>query len=260
MVEIKGQHETSIILEVKDLEVGYGESLFPALNFKIASGQAWALVGRNGAGKSTLIKTLVGILKPWRGHILGKTDLRIAYVPQRTSISLELPRTSLEIVQEGWDHGWSFLFPWHRERKAQALLALKQVHADHLSQQRFDQLSEGQKQRVLIARALVAKPDLLILDEPTSAMDPINEMEIFELLENICYHQNKSILVASHHPQVVPVLSNYAIYVDRFSQYSAAGAVTEVCTGEAFEKAYGTAYCPLHGGEQLKKGHLHDGH
>jgi ABC-type Mn2+/Zn2+ transport system ATPase subunit len=252
--------QQAVILEVKDLEVGYAERLFPALNFKISAGQAWALVGRNGSGKSTLIKTLVGILKPWRGEIIGKAGLRLAYVPQRTSISLELPRTSLEIVQEGWDHGWSFLNPWHQERKEQAMMALKQVHADHLSRQRFDQLSEGQKQRVLIARALIAKPDFLILDEPTSAMDPINEMEIFQLLEEICYHQNKSILVASHHPQVVPVLSNYAIYVDRFSQYSAAGAVSEVCTGEAFEKAYGTAYCPLHGGDQLKKGHLHAGH
>lgn len=101
--------QQAVILEVKDLEVGYAERLFPALNFKISAGQAWALVGRNGSGKSTLIKTLVGILKPWRGEILGKAGLKLAYVPQRTSISLELPRTSLEIVQEGWDHGWSFL-------------------------------------------------------------------------------------------------------------------------------------------------------
>ncbi len=244
-----------LLLKAEKLEVGYHKSLFKALDFEIYAGQGWALVGRNGSGKSTLIKTMVDLIQPIGGVLHKKDGLKIAYVPQRNLFSMELPRTSLELVEEGWDQGWSFLRPWDKTRTQKAHEALKIVDALSLASQSFSELSEGQKQRVLIARALVCDPQLLILDEPTSAMDPINEKAIFELLEKICYEQKKAILVASHHPQIVPALAGFAIYVDRPTSYSAAGPVNEICTGEAFERVYGTSYCPLHGGEKLVEAH-----
>lgn len=140
------------------------------INLDITHGKVTALHGPNGCGKSTLLDLLSGLKKPQTGH-LTLPQQRPAYVPQRTTIDSQLPLTVHQVVAMGtWTHRrlWKPL----RKRDHQHIHhAMQKLHIDHLAKRRLDELSGGQLQRALLARALVTQAPLLLLDEPTTGVD-----------------------------------------------------------------------------------------
>lgn len=231
------------LVRLDGLVAGYaGRALLPPLSLTIARGELWALVGRNGSGKSTLLRTLMGVLPRVAGRLDGPAGLRIAYVPQRGDYDPSVPARVIDFVRGGIDRGWSFLDPLRILRhRADVLGALEAADVAPLRDQPFQQLSEGQRQRVLIARALVSAPDLLVLDEPTSAMDPVHEREVFALLDRLRRDRGVAVLVASHQMELMPRYATHAVLVDRERGVALADRVEAVLASSAFQSRYGAA-------------------
>lgn len=176
-------------IEVNHLFFSYEKLLIlDDINVRIKPGEFIGIFGPNGGGKTTFLKLLLGLLKPDRGtiRIFGQPAEqirnRIGYVPQFKLFDKQFPISVLEVVLQGclsrlnwWGH-----FP--KEMILQAKEALAKVRLEHKADAAFGTLSGGQMQRALIARALVSRPDLLLLDESTSSVDAETEQSIYQLL------------------------------------------------------------------------------
>lgn len=171
-----------------------GQEILKGVSFHVEQGTIFGIVGPSGAGKSTLFRCLSGLLKPDQGEILGTKHLGIVF----QHFPLLKSKTVLENV----------LLPLHIQGKdpLSALEALQQVGITHLKDRYPAQLSGGQKQKVAIARALASKPHALLLDEPSSALDPQSTKELWELLKNLS-HQGLTIVIITHEMDLVRVLA-----------------------------------------------------
>ncbi|HEY8392820.1 MAG TPA: ABC transporter ATP-binding protein [Capillibacterium sp.] len=191
------------VIELVNVSFAYDHRLIlENINLEIAAGDFFAIVGPNGGGKTTLLRLLLGNLEPVAGEIRifdrppRKARRFIGYVPQQGSIDREFPVSALEVVLMGRLTPASFFSRYREEDYAAASAAMRAVGVEELASYRFGDLSGGQKQRVLIARALVAQPQLLILDEPTSSVDYEVEQEIYQLLTEL--NQRVTIVMVSH--------------------------------------------------------------
>ena len=201
------------ILILERLTVGYGrQPILRNLSATIARGDSVGLLGANGSGKTTLLKTLAGVLPPIEGRVRFTSDSSdakrpvIGYVPQRESLDQSFFLSSIEVALMGACgrvRPGRFLgrveHEWTRE-------CLHRTGSADLAHRRFAELSGGQKQRVLIARALVAKPDMLLLDEPTAGVDTAATAAIAELLSSL--HVDGITLVMVNHD--LPILRRVA--------------------------------------------------
>ncbi len=219
---------TSTLIQTQGLRIGWdGRALLPPIDLAIRSGELWGLVGRNGAGKSTLLKTLLGVHKPLAGIV--QRSPRIGYVPQRSEWEAAVPARVIDIALGGVDAGWRSLLPFRpRGSRAKTLAALREAQAEELAWRRYVALSEGQKQRVWLARALVGEPQLLVLDEPTSALDPAAERAVFDLVSRLIAQRQLAVLLASHHLGLLFERASHLIYVDREEGLVLAGTRAEV--------------------------------
>jgi len=171
------------MITIKNLTFKYNkETILDNINLEINKNDYIALIGPNGGGKTTLIKLILGLLKPTSGEIKLKTK-KIGYVPQYTNFSLDIPITILDVVLQG--RLSKFKFFYNKQDKQIALEKLKLVNMVEFKDKKISDLSGGQRQRVLIARALVSEPEILILDEPTSAIDIKGQKEIYKILKNL---------------------------------------------------------------------------
>ncbi len=188
---------------IENLNFSYGAArVLEQINLSIMPGEFIGLVGPNAGGKSTLLKLILGLLEPQTGRIevLGQTPRRAArrvgYVPQFPNFARDFPISVVEVVALGCLSGSAI---WSQRRaadRAAAQQALAEVEALDLATRRLGTLSGGQLQRVLLARALVSAPEMLILDEPTANIDQRVEGEIFNLLATL--NQRLTIIVVSH--------------------------------------------------------------
>jgi zinc transport system ATP-binding protein len=189
------------VIELKNVSAGYspGCPVLDRVSFTVRQGEFLALVGPNGGGKSTLLKILLALLKPWQGQVrvLGQTPLQarrlVGYLPQQVNIDPDFPLNTLELVSMGC---LGLKMPG-RDKARRAAAALEQVNLSRESRCLLSELSGGQKQRALIARALVADPEILLLDEPAASLDPSAEQSFFDLLAHL-NRQGITILVVSH--------------------------------------------------------------
>ncbi len=195
--------DTLIILE--QVAVGYsGGAVLSEVSVSIARGDSIALLGANGSGKTTLLKTIAGVLPAIFGELRfgqGKRPV-IGDIPQRESIDQAFMLSCLEIVLMG---ACGRVGPGRflgRSEREFARECLKRTGAEDLHNRRFAELSGGQKQRVLIARALMTKPDLLLLDEPTAGVDSVATEAITELLQRL-NRDGMTLVMVNHDMQVV---------------------------------------------------------
>ena len=230
-------------LTLDALVVGYqGRPLLPPISAAVRPGELWALIGRNGSGKSTLLKTLLGLLPPVAGTLRWGPAARVAFVPQRGEHEDAMPARALDMVRAGVDRGWSFANPLHVLRRAPVVAhALRQAGAEALADEPFSTLSEGQKQRVWMARALASTPSVILLDEPTSALDAVAERDAFELLDRLRREAGLALVLASHHMAFIPRFATHAILVDRDDQVALAGPSAEVLASPTYRKHYAAA-------------------
>lgn len=235
-------HAQSPVLAGRGLVVGYGgKALLPPIDLAIRPGEQWVVVGRNGSGKSTLLKTLLGLLPPVAGTVERPAAGGFAYVPQRHHLEPDVPMRAIDVVAEGLAYGWSFLSLGRGPRaKARIAEALDRTRTAGIAHRRFDELSEGQKQRVLLARALVGEPALIVLDEPTSAMDLLAEQEALKILDGLRRERGTAVVLVSHHLDAALALADHAVFVDADHQVVAQGAIAEVMANPAFHHHFGS--------------------
>ena len=181
------------LIRAHDISVHHGD--FPALehvSFAIEAGEIVTVVGPNGSGKSTLLRTILGVFEPSKGQIEKKPGLTIGYVPQKLAQDSGLPLTVR-----------GFLSLPKRVSDAQAKAALEETGANGLEQRQISQLSGGQMQRVLLARAILNEPDILILDEPTQGLDQPGAADFYALIEKVRNNHGCAVLLVSHDLHVV---------------------------------------------------------
>ncbi len=186
------------IIELENVTFGYGKTaVLQNINFHMHPAQFAALVGPSGAGKTTLLKIVLGLIKPNNGRVSCQPNLRIAYVPQVESVDWNFPVTAEEIVLMGLA-GISGRWPWpRRAEKEKARALLKQLDIGGLAERHIRDLSGGQQQRIFLARALIAEPELLVLDEPTSGVDMQSAESIFHQLAHL-NQDGISVLLTTH--------------------------------------------------------------
>ncbi|MEE2959289.1 MAG: ATP-binding cassette domain-containing protein [Myxococcota bacterium] len=232
---------TNTLLHLQDLEVGYmGRPILPSISAQIEFGQLWGIAGSNGSGKSTLLKTMLGLLPKLGGEIVEQSELRVGYVPQRMSLDLTMPARAIDVVRGGAARGWSFVDPLHTYREKETIdLAMEQTRIHDIARQQLAELSEGQKQRVLMARALVCNPNLLVLDEPTSAMDNQTEMEMLELLNRLRKERNLSVVLVSHNLMGMASVATHALLLDREHQLIIEGDIRDVAVHHEVHEHFG---------------------
>ncbi|MGM0687686.1 MAG: metal ABC transporter ATP-binding protein [Promethearchaeati archaeon] len=199
-----------MLLHAEDLAVKYpnGELALYDVDFKIDAPSFTAIIGPNGSGKSTLLKTILGLLEPLRGSIelFGfdsaeeKDDIRklVRYVPQRDRIEFNVPMKVKDIVLMGRLLKKSPPRFTSTEDKERAHEALEQVNMNHLWNRPFPELSGGQWQRVLVARALASEGPVLMLDEPLAGTDIASQDMIVEALDRYHKEHDVSVLIVTH--------------------------------------------------------------
>lgn len=177
------------LLTVENLKLGYeGKTVAEQLSFQVNRGDYLCIVGENGSGKTTLMKAVLHLKAPISGKIIAGDGLKpseIGYLPQQTDIQRDFPASVFEIVLSG-NAGKSGLRPFYtKKEKAEATEALEKMGIEKLARRSYRELSGGQQQRVLLARAICAASEMLLLDEPVSALDPIAASEMYELIEKL---------------------------------------------------------------------------
>lgn len=200
------------------------------------------IVGPNGGGKTTLLKLMLGLLEPDRGtvRVFGETPRRvtrrIGYVPQGFIYDRRLPITAMDVALMGRLGVGAAFGPWSGSARKRAEEALETVGVAHLANRRFVDASAGQQQRVLIARALTADPDMLMLDEPTASLDAAAEREIYELLQNL--NERMTIILVTHDLGFVSNVVKSVLCVNRHVKRHPTTEIGEI-TGELLEEMYG---------------------
>ena len=211
----------------------------------IRRGDFVGIVGPSGSGKTTLLKAVLGAVKPVEGHVTQKPGLRMGYVPQVESVDWNFPVTVLEVVAMTRTAGRFFPRISTKER-AEALEVLERLGLGGLENRHIRELSGGQQQRVFVARALFHRPELLVLDEPTSGVDVRTRHEVLHLLADL-HDDGVSIVLTTHD------LNGLAAHLPRLvcinTSVVADGAPIEVLNSDVLEKTYGAPMEVLiHGG------------
>lgn len=165
------------LVEVRDLSFGYGSSqpVLEDVDLAVGGRDFLALVGPNGGGKTTLLKLVLGLLRPWRGEVVRRLSGRrgsMGYVPQFSTFDRDFPLRVESLVLMGRLGMSGLLRPYRRTDRRRVAEVLDRLRLSALARLPIGELSGGQLQRVLIARALAGDPEILLLDEPTASVDP----------------------------------------------------------------------------------------
>lgn len=202
------------IIQVDNLTFCYnGTEVISDISLSVKKGEYLGIAGSNGSGKSTLIKNILGLLQPSKGtiNIFGQPLQsfnqwhKIGYLPQRiNSLNYHFPATVAEIVQIGIT----------KEKQADVKKTLSLMGIAHLSASLIGELSYGEQQRVMLARALIRKPDLLIFDEPTTALDP-ETRDIFYSLTDEMNRQGTTVVLVTHDTGIIGKYARNLLYLDK---------------------------------------------
>jgi zinc transport system ATP-binding protein len=181
-----------------------GRTILEHVDIDVGPGEIVTLIGPNGAGKTTLVRTLLGLERPDAGEIRRRAGLRVGYAPQRFDRDPAVPLTVARFLTLG--------APASKEAIA-AVLA--EVGATRVVGQQLSGLSGGELQRVVLARALIRNPDLLILDEPVRGVDYVGEAELYKLIGDIRHQRGLGVLLVSHDLHVVMAQSDRVVCLNR---------------------------------------------
>ncbi len=226
---------------IKDLCFSYvGHPVLEDVNLSIPQGDFVSVVGPNGGGKTTLLKLVLGLLRPSQGEVRvfgappEQARPRIGYMPQQAQLDPQFPATVMDVALMGrLGHGRTF-GPYSKKDKEIVSGALDQVGLYDLRKKAFSSISGGQRQRLLIARALACQPDLLLLDEPTANLDQVMEGDLYELLQTL--NQRLTVVMVSHDIGFVSEVVKSVICVKRKVLMH---PTTEI-TGEIINEIYGS--------------------
>jgi ABC-type Mn2+/Zn2+ transport system ATPase subunit len=209
------------------------------VSFAVQPGEMWVIAGPNGAGKSTLVRTLAGVLPTLGGSLNPPAAEDLAYLPQRLTIDPQVPIRGIDLVRQGVERGWRFLRPWMAAAdRAQIAEAIAGADCADLVRLSYHTLSEGQRQRILLARALAGRPAVLLMDEPTSAMDANATLTTLQRLDALRRQHGTAILLISHHLDVALPLADHVLFLDREEGEVLAGTTATVTTHPAWIRRF----------------------
>ncbi|MBL4614984.1 MAG: zinc ABC transporter ATP-binding protein ZnuC [Magnetovibrio sp.] len=238
------------LIEAKGVEVAYGKrTVLAGANVAVRPGEIVTLIGPNGAGKTTLVRALLGLVKPTRGEVTRKPGLRIGYMPQRLNIDPALPITVKRFLQLG-------------APKGDCETALGEVNVGHVSDQPMQAISGGELQRVMLARALLREPDLLVLDEPVQGVDITGQAEVYRLIQDIREQRGVGVVMVSHDLHVVMAQTDHVVCLNH--HVCCAGHPEAVSRHPEFVALFGdeiastlAVYAHHHDHEHGLDGHVH---
>jgi len=224
-------------LECKNLCLGYeGNEIMHDLNFEVNEGDYLCIVGENGSGKSTLMRTILGLQSPMSGQVVlgdGKEKLQIGYLPQQTLVQKDFPATVWEIVLSGCQGRCGKKAFYSAEDKALAEEKIKKMGIEHLRNKCYREMSGGQQQRTLLARALCATGSIILLDEPVSGLDPTATEEMYSLIKGL-NEEGITVIMISHD---VDAVLDYATNILRIGHPIFFGTKAEYIESESSELA-----------------------
>lgn len=230
------------LIAAEGLSVSYGDSeVLSGVDFAVEPGEIVTIVGPNGSGKSTLLRALMGAVAPSRGTVRRKPGLRVGYVPQRLSIESTLPMTVRRFMD----------LPRRGPRDA-AETALGRVGVAHLAERQLRGLSGGQLQRVLLARAILNAPEILLLDEPTQGLDQPGSADFYRMIEGLRGDLGCAVVMVSHELHVVMSASDRVVCLN--GHVCCQGTPAVVRSAPEYRALFGTG---THGALALYR-HDHD--
>ncbi len=216
------------LVSVKDLSVRYGaNTVLRHVNMAVEPGEIVTIVGPNGSGKTSLLRAIIGATQPAAGHITLKKGLRIGYVPQKLHIDPTLP-ISVE----------RFMRLTDRVSKQDCAAALKTAGVPDLLNRQMSQLSGGQFQRVMLARALINRPEVLLLDEATQGLDQPGSAAFYRQIEDVRRETGCAILMISHELHVVMSASDRVICLN--GHVCCEGSPAVVASAPEYRALFGT--------------------
>jgi zinc transport system ATP-binding protein len=202
---MSGPAPPSPLIDVRGVTVHLGRSeILHDVDLQVRPGEIASLIGPNGAGKTTLVRVILGVLRPERGHVQRRPNLVVGYVPQRLHLDPILPLPVRRFLTIG-----------HRRRHPDLAAILAEVGAGHLIDAPMHDLSGGEFQRVMLARALAREPDLLILDEPAQGIDFSGQLELYRLIEQIRAQRGCGVLLVSHDLHIVMAATDHVVCLNR---------------------------------------------
>jgi zinc transport system ATP-binding protein len=230
-----------VVLGARRLVVGYnGKGILPPIDLEIRRAENWVVVGRNGSGKSTLLKTLLRLLAPVDGEIVRPSGVEVSYVAQRHQVEPTVPMRGVDLVAMGRDQDWSFLNPFKTpDSYTDVLDAIRRVGAESYARKRFDAMSGGQQQKIMLAQAIVSKPEVMILDEPTAAMDVVAEQATLDVLGQLRKDLGTAIVLVTHRVSTGLRQADRACYVDQETQAVVVGHPDDVLRAPSFQRQFG---------------------
>ena len=234
------------LVRLDGVTCAYGtESVLVDVDLTVSAGQFSGVVGPSGSGKTTLLRAAMGAMRPVAGTVWRRPGLTTAYVPQVETVDWSFPVTVAECVLMGRTTGRRL--PWaSRAERAEVGEVLGRLGIDALGGRHIRELSGGQQQRMFIARALLCRPQLLLLDEPTSGVDVKTRHEVLHLLDDL-NAEGLSIVLSTHDLNGIAAHLPHLVCLNR--KVIGAGAPRTVLTAEVLERTYGARMEVLeHGG------------
>jgi ABC-type Mn2+/Zn2+ transport system ATPase subunit len=240
----------SLAVEVRDLRVTFGDTqVLRGVNLRVPQGQIVALIGPNGSGKTTLLRCLLGLQKYSEGEvrIFGERNLdkvlpRVGYVPQKLALERSFILSVREFLALRLRSTRNWFFKSHKQLDDLIKPALVHIGVEELLDRPIAQLSGGQLQRVLIAYALLSKPDLLLLDEPTAGVDTPGEETFYDLIAHVQRQYKLTVILVSH--DLSMVYSHASRVYALNGVICCEGPPEQVMNAESLKQAYGIHATP----------------
>ena len=223
------------LIRLDGVDAGYGRNVvLHHVHFHVHEDQFTGIVGPSGAGKTTLLRLLLATLNPVSGTVYRRPGLRIAYVPQLETVNWNFPVTVEECVLMSRT---GRRLPWAaKSEKAEAAAVLERLGIGELAQRHIRELSGGQQQRMFLARALLRRPQLMLMDEPTSGVDVSTRHDVLHLLADL-HEDGVAIVLTTHDLNGMAAHLPHLVCVNR--GIIADGSPAEVITPEVLEKTFG---------------------
>lgn len=221
--------DKSILLSAKNLcFISKGKTILDGIALELHEAEILTLIGPNGAGKTTLIKILLGLGEKSSGEIYRRAGLTIGYVPQRVTISNVLPLRVLDFLKLAGAYN-----------KNEIAAVMDEVDAAHILQSAIQEISGGEFQRVLLARALLKKPQLLVLDEPAQGVDIIGQQALYQIIGAIRNSRSCGVLMVSHDLHLVMAATDQVLCLN--THVCCSGHPDHISAHPEYLKLFGSA-------------------